>query len=255
MKIKKIQKQKDNKYKLIMDGGDTLITYDDVILKHQLLYNKDISNEFYSELSKDTLYYSFYNKVLKFIQKRIRSKKEIIDYLEKNNISDEFSSKIIDTLMKNGFINDEKFCKAYIYDKIYLSSIGPNKIYKELIEHRIDDSIIKRYLDEIDDDVIYNHLYKLIDKKIKQNHKYSRSILKQKIISYYLEQGYLKEMISLIFDELYEEDITIIDKEYRKLKDKLSKKYKDKELEYQLVSKLYQKGFLKEEIDKIKESF
>ena len=113
--------------------------------------------------------------------------------------------------------------------------------------------MIHKYLDKIEDDVIYNRLYKMMDKKIKQNHKYSRSLLKQKILSYYLEEGYSKEMILSIFDELYKENSSIIEKEAEKIRKKLSLKYEGEELEYKLISKLYQKGFLKEEIDKIKE--
>jgi len=253
MKIEKIQKLRDNKYKLTMDNGESFLTYDDVILKHQLLFNKEITSDLLNVLTNDTSYYSTYNKVLKFIQKRIRSKKEIIEYLNKNEIDDIDSNKIIEDLAKNGWINDEKFCKAYVSDKIYLSSSGPNKIYKELLSHNIDEKIIKKYLGEVEESVIYDRLYKMIDKKIKGNHKYSRSILKQKVTSYYLEQGYLKEMIISIFDELYSEDTSIIEREAEKIKKKLSKKYEGKELEYQLITKLYQKGFLKEEIDKIKE--
>jgi len=52
---------------------------------------------------------------------------------------------------------------------------------------------------------------------------------------------------------LYSENTSIIEREAEKIKKKLSKKYEGKELEYQLITKLYQKGFLKEEIDKIKE--
>lgn len=253
MKIEKIQKQKNGKYKLTLDNGESFLTFDDVILKHQLLFKKEISTDLLNKLTSDTSYYSIYNKVLKFIQKRIRSKKEIIEYLNKNEVDEIDSNKIIEDLMKNGWINDEKFCKAYISDKIYLSNSGPSKIYKELLAHQIDEKFIQKYLDEIDHELIYERLYKMIDKKVKQNHKYPRTILKQKIISYYLDQGYSREMISTIFDELYKEDISIIEKEREKLRKKLSKKYEGKELEYQVMSKLYQKGFLKEEIDQIKE--
>lgn len=253
MKIEKIKKEKNGKYKIFMDNGEVFQTFDDVILKHQLLFQKEISTELLKELDKDTSYYSIYNKILKFIQKRIRSKKEIVEYLHKNEIDEIDSKKILEDLSKNGWINDEKFCEAYVSDKIYLSSSGPTKIYKELMNHQIDEKIIHKYLDKIEDDVIYDRLYKMMDKKIKQNHKYSRSLLKQKILSYYLEEGYSKEMILSIFDELYKENSSIIEKEAEKIRKKLALKYEGEELEYKLISKLYQKGFLKEEIDKIKE--
>ena len=40
MKIEKIQKLKNNKYKIKIDSGDIINTYDDVILNNSLLFNK-----------------------------------------------------------------------------------------------------------------------------------------------------------------------------------------------------------------------
>ena len=42
MKIEKIQKLKNNKYKIKLDSGDIINTYDDVILNNSLLFNKEM---------------------------------------------------------------------------------------------------------------------------------------------------------------------------------------------------------------------
>lgn len=253
MKIEKIKKISNGKYKIEFDNNESLVTYDDVILNNQLLFDKQIDGLKLNELNQETSYYAIYNKTLKYIQKRIRSKKEINDYLVKCEIDDIDRNKVISELTNNGWINDEAFCKAFISDKLYLSNMGPNRIKKELSDHNIDINLIDKYISEISQDIIYEQLHKLINKKVKTNHKYSRSILKQKIIGYFIEQGYDKEMICSIFDEVYKEDNTILEKEFLKVKNHLSKKYSDKELEYHIIQKLYQKGFLKEEIDKLKD--
>ena len=51
MIINKIQKQNNNKYKIIIDD-ETFITYDDVILENNLLYKKNIDNDLYNEKKK-----------------------------------------------------------------------------------------------------------------------------------------------------------------------------------------------------------
>ena len=58
MKIEKIKKLKSGKYKLELDNDQSIITYDDVILKNNLLYNKEIDNDKLNEL---------YNKPLEFL--------------------------------------------------------------------------------------------------------------------------------------------------------------------------------------------
>jgi regulatory protein len=255
VRIDKIEKLPSGKYKLFFENGEKLITYDDVILKNNLLFHKEISDDVYQALMGDTSYYGIYNDCLKYIGKRIRSEKEIREYLMKKELKEDTILKIVSELKKNGFIHDGRFAKAFVSDKIYLSNMGPNRIRKELEELGVSDDIIESSMDEIKSEDVYEHLNKIILKKIKSNHKYSRSILKEKILSSCMDLGYEKSMIVSIFDSLYQEDKDILYKESEKIRNKLSRKYSGDELNYQLVAKLYQKGFLKEEIDKIKESF
>ena len=42
MKIDKIKKMSNNKYKIYFDDGDVLETYDEVIINTNLLYKKEI---------------------------------------------------------------------------------------------------------------------------------------------------------------------------------------------------------------------
>ena len=83
MKIEKIQKLKNNKYKIKLDSGDIINTYDDVILNNSLLFNKEIDLELLNKINNETLYYDCYNKTLKFIDKKLRSEKEVKEYLKK----------------------------------------------------------------------------------------------------------------------------------------------------------------------------
>ena len=249
MKIIKIDKMPSGKYKIVIDD-EKIITYDDVIIKNGLLFKKDIDKCLYTKIKEDTLYYDQYNKVLKLIDKKVRSEKEIREYLIKQN-SDNYVEDIINKLKNNRLLDDERFCKAYVSDKIYLSLDGPNKIRKDLESHNIDNYIIENALKDFNDEIIYDRLYKIIGKKIKSNHKYSRSILKEKIVSYIIDLGYPKDIAINIFDELYVEDNSIIEKEASKIYKQLSRKYSGDELKYKFIAKMYSKGFRKDDIDKL----
>ena len=86
---------------------------------------------------------NIYNKCVKYISVRLRSKKEIIDYLKKLNIDN--TADIIDKLTKNNLINDEVFTKAFIKDKINFTSYGPYRIRQELNKYNIDNEIKERF--------------------------------------------------------------------------------------------------------------
>ncbi|MBQ9318450.1 MAG: RecX family transcriptional regulator [Bacilli bacterium] len=244
MIIKKIIKQKSGKYKIIFDDAMTLLTYDDVILNHNLLFNKDISMDDYQQIITDTNYYTLYNETIKYISKRLRSRLEIKKYLEKKTLDIHLIDDIIAKLEEKKYIDDYRFAQAFMNDKINFSHYGILKIKQELIQLGVSEDIVEAIAKEErkshSDD---NKLNKIIAKKIKGNHKYSSSYLKQKILNDLINIGYEREQITQILDAYTLDDREIQKKEYQKIYNKLKSKYKDKELEYQINLRMRVKGF------------
>lgn len=247
MKIIKIKKTKNDKYKLELDNDESIVTYGDVILKSNLLYNQELDFEKLSKLYQDTNYYDVYNKVIKFISKRLRSEKEIIEYLDKLNFKEQ--KEVIESLKKLDLINDKRFAKAYFNDRLFLSNDGPKKITNQLIQHNIDIDLISNLEYEYNKE-INDKLNKIIIKKIKNNTKYSNSMLREKVILDLINKGYDKQCIAEIY-ELNKIENDNISKDYDKLIEKLSLKYSDNELMLNIKNKLYQKGYTYSEIKEI----
>ena len=249
MKITKIKKTGNGKYNLILDNNEKIVTYDNVILKNDLLFKKEIDCNLYQKLNQDTGYYNIYNKCVNLISTRIRSEKEIKKYLDKNNVDEENKLKIISELKSKGLIDDNKFVKAFIIDKINFTNYGPSKIRNELSEHDIDLEIINKELQMIDSKIYYDKIKKIIDKKVKSNKKYSDFILKQKILIDLINLGFYKDDINLFLNNLKIEDENLIEKNFDKIYSKLSLKYEGNELKQKVKTKLYQKGFSLSEIE------
>ena len=249
MKIEKIKKLNSGKYKIELDDKNKIITYDDVILKHNLLFNKDIDSSKLNELNIDTKYYDIYNKCVKYISARLRSEKEISIYLDKFNLEESDKTKIIEDLKNIGFINDTNFTKAYISDRIYLSNDGIEKIRKNLLEHNIDSNLIEEELSKIDKNVIKEKLTKLISKKIKSNHKDSNYIMRKKIYNDIINLGYSSEDFNECYESLETDDNSNLKREFDKWYKKLSTKYNGEEIYYKIKQKLYQKGYNISDID------
>ena len=248
MKIEKIQK-KGSKYKITLDNGEIINTYDDVILENNLLYDKNIDSDLLNKINTDTIYYESYNKAIKMISRRLRSEFEIKQYLDKCLVIEEDRNKIISTLKRIGLIDDHRFAKAYTNDKINLSLDGPYKIARNLEGYKVDSSIINEVISNIDENIVLEHLNKVINKKVNANTKYSEFVLKQKLMTYLINLGYERSMIKLCLDNVHiNNDVSI--KEMEKIYMKLSKKYSDNELYYKLKNKLYSKGYKMEEINK-----
>lgn len=245
----KITKKRNDKYTIELNDGTKFETYSEVILKNNLLYKKELDNKLLSKISKENEYYDSYDKVLKFVLKKVRSIKETNEYIIKQNLI--YGEKIIKDLKERKLLNDEMFAKSFVNDRFYLSKDGPYKIYNELIKYDIDETIIKKCLDKITEEEIKEKITKYIAKKISNNSKYSNRILKEKVLNELYNLGYEKDLILRIFDNYKIDDTNIVKKEYDKLYNKYSKKYNDKELYYKIKQAMYQKGL---NIDKIKES-
>lgn len=253
MKIDKIKKLSSGKYKIELDNKEKIITYDDVIINNNLLFNKNVDSEKLNIINLDTKYYDVYNKVIKYISIRFRSEKEIVNYLEKLNVIEEDKNKIIDTLKENNLINDNLFCKLFINDKINLTNQGLNKIKSELLEHNISEEILDNEINNIDRDLITSKIDKYISKKASLNKKNSSFLFKQKMINELTNLGYdYSDIISSLEKINFNNDIIL--KNYEVVYNKLKNKYSGSELDLKVRQKLYQKGFSKEEIDNIKTS-
>ena len=245
MNIIKYERLKNGKYKVYLDNEDTITLYEDVILNNNLLISKHISD--LDKLLSENNEYEAYNKAIKYIGVKMRSKKEIKAYLSKY-YEDNIINEILDKLVQNGLINDSKYVYAYYLDKINLSNDGPNKIKDNLLKLGINEEVINNNI-TVDNKLIYDKLNHLIDKKIKTSKGYSGNILKQRLISYFINQGYDIDMINEIINTKNLTNIEEGIKEYNKLLNKYKNKYDDYKLDVFIRSKLYAKGF---DLDEIK---
>lgn len=241
-KIKKIGK----KYKIIIDNQKEIKTYDDVIINNKLLYQKNINPTTINKINNDTAYYDIYYKLVNYITKKLRSEKEIIEYIDKNKVTSKDKKEVIKKLKEIGLINDTNFLKAYIADKINLSTDGPYKIKRNLLQHNISEELIDLELNKISDEVINKKIDKLIDKKIK-NSKYSGYVLKQKVINDLVNLGYDNKKIIEIYDS--KNISNDINKEYNKLYNKYKNKYSGYNLDNMIKKKLYNLGFTIDQIN------
>ena len=193
MKIIKYEKKGNNTYKIYLENNQTINLYEDVIIKNNLLYKKELDETMLTKLDTDNNKEDIYNKCIKYISVRIRSIYEIKEYLKRKQIENNLIEITIDKLIKNNFLNDETFTKAFIHDKLNFTTMGPYKIEQELKKHQIDTNIIYEYLKEIPEEIIDNKINKQITKLMKSTRK--KQNLRNKIYTNLLSLGYSSEMI------------------------------------------------------------
>lgn len=195
MKIEKYELTKKNSYNIYLSNGEVITLNERVITKNELLLRKEINSELYNKLKYEKNIYDAIDKAIKYISVRLRSTKEIKDYLIKKGYSLDVVEAAIKELLNNKYLNDDIFTKAYIKDKLTFTSKGDYKIKMELVQLGIDNNIIESNIAMIDEDMLINRIKKSIEKDIKTNKKYKGIVLKNKIYNHLITQGYSKEKV------------------------------------------------------------
>lgn len=248
-KISKIKKI-NNKYTIILSDNSSLSFYSDTLIKYNLLKPREISDKELEEIINYNDYIEAYNKALTYISYKQRTKKEIKDKL--CNYSIDVIDKVIKKLDELCLLDEKKYIEAFINDQINLGNKGPFYIKKELKKLNINIDYIDEILNNINEDVWIEKVKKIVDKKINTNKKLPKGRLLLKIKNDLILLGYSKNIIDKVLSNIIiEEDSEVIkmafDNEYKRL----SKKYKDKELEKKVKYNLYKKGFSLERIEEI----
>ena len=193
LKINKYEQIGVNKYRIYFVNGEIIDTYDNVITANELLLKKEIDLNLYNKINNETTLEENFIACKKYIDYRLRSTKEIKDYLKKKNISDNNIELIIDKLTKLKYLDDDNFCKSFINDKLKFTNKGTYQIIDELKKNNINSSIIDKYSCLINDDIMNERIIKLINKSLKNKKDISK--LRNKLYNNLVRLGYPIDLV------------------------------------------------------------
>lgn len=125
---------------------------------------------------------------------------EMIDKMTKWEISEEAQARIMEHLVKNKYIDDERFCRAFVHDKMEYNHWGRRKIEQALYVKHVDKAIQKTVLDEIPDEDFIDILRPLIVHKRRQTRANSEYEMNMKLMRFAASRGFTIEQIRQCID-------------------------------------------------------
>ena len=135
---------------------------------------------------------------------------EMRDKMKRWELDETVQNRIVDRLTKERYIDNERYARAFVKDKIRYNKWGRRKVQQALWMKRIDLEIQQRVLDEIDEKEYLDVLRPLLKQKrksIKADNDYE---MNQKLVRFALSRGFTFDIIRqcLNVDEIeeYEED-------------------------------------------------
>ena len=144
------------------------------------------------------------DKMAKYCAYQERCVKDVKDKLKTYDIAEKEKNIILEYLLDNRFVNDERFAKSFVRGKVNQSGWGVNKIRFHLIQKGIDKDIIEEALGQTDEETYRRRLIEILKAKAKTVKAASDYEKKRKLAAYAMQKGFEG---SLIWEVLKEFDI------------------------------------------------
>ncbi|MHB0755650.1 regulatory protein RecX [Polaribacter sp. M15] len=131
-----------------------------------------------------------------------RCHKEVEQKMREFNLIPEAKEFILLSLMKDNFLNEERFAKSFARGKFRIKNWGKQRIIRELKFKDISAYNIKTALKEIDEEEYIKTIYRITENRnnvISESNIHKR---KQKLIGFLMRKGYENELIYQVVSEI-----------------------------------------------------
>ena len=130
---------------------------------------------------------------------------EMLEKMRRWELSDEAQARVMARLVKERYVDDERYTRAFVRDKIRYNKWGRRKVEQALWQKRIDEVIRQQVLDEVDDEEYLSVLRPLLKQKRRSTKAASDYELNQKLVRFALGRGFTYDIIRQCLD-IDEED-------------------------------------------------
>ena len=125
---------------------------------------------------------------------------EMLQKLKKWELPDEVQARVMARLVSERYVDDERYARAFVKDKIRYNKWGHRKVQQALWMKRIDDDIQQRVLNEVDDAEYLAVLKPLLKQKAKSVKAESDCELNQKLVRFAFGRGFTYDIIRQCLD-------------------------------------------------------
>lgn len=136
---------------------------------------------------------------------------EMLEKMRKWDVDEQTQARVMAYLTKEKFVDDERYCRFFVKDKIRFNKWGRRKVEQALYMKHIPTEISKSVLEEVPDSIYLNILKPLLkskEKSVKANSEYEKNM---KLIKFAMSRGFtfdiIKQCLTGEMDEVEEDEI------------------------------------------------
>ena len=131
---------------------------------------------------------------------------EITEKMRRWEIDEETQARIMEYLTNEKYVDDSRYCRAFIREKMRFNKWGRRKIEMALFQKRIDKKMASEALDEVDNGeytAILRPMLRQKERSVKANSEYEKNM---KLIKFAMSRGFtfdvIKECLSGDMDDI-----------------------------------------------------
>lgn len=122
-------------------------------------------------------------------------RQEMLDKMSRWGVEPEEQASVMQRLVEGRYVDDERYCRSFVNDKIKYDKWGRRKIEQALWLKHIDSDVSRRVLDEIDDNeyvAVLRQLLRQKQKTVKAANDYEKRV---KLMKWALSRGFGMEIV------------------------------------------------------------
>lgn len=120
---------------------------------------------------------------------------EMQEKMRRWELPEDAQARVMQRLVKERYVDDERYARAFVKDKIRYNKWGRRKVEQALWQKHIDEEIRTTVLDDIDDDEYLSVLRPLLKQKRKTVKAKNDYELNQKLMRFALGRGFTFDII------------------------------------------------------------
>lgn len=155
---------------------------------------------FYTMEKKSFTFDEIKQKLVSYCVYQDRCHAEVEQKMREFLLIDEAKEEIILYLLKENYLNEERFTRSYIRGKFYIKHWGRNKIRMNLKQKHISERLINSCFDEIYEEDYTKTITRIYEDYFSKQKGLQEYQKKSKTIKYLISRGFEYEKINDIFE-------------------------------------------------------
>jgi len=215
---KKSASRRTKRFNVYLDGEFAFGADEDLVVSQRLIPGKNISPEDLDKLLFEAEVGKLMEKVYNFFSFRMRSEKEVKDWLKVKSLKEKVKSgegisqlvmdQIVEKLKQKGLINDLEFAKAWVEARRRSKNLGIRVLKSELFQKGIGKEIINELL-------VHSSLFmdqeeelarQALEKKMKSWKNLQGLEFKKKAIEFLLRHGFEYQTVKKTVENIIKKD-------------------------------------------------